>query len=344
MADRSNFIDEARIFVRGGDGGHGCVAFRREKFIPRGGPSGGDGGDGGNVVFVVDEGLNTLLDFRYRQHYRAEHGEHGRGKDQYGAAGSNLRIRVPLGTLVKERDTGVVLADLTTPGTEWIAARGGQGGRGNRHFATPTQQAPRHAEPGEPAEEKWLELELRLLADVGIVGFPNAGKSSLIARVSQARPKVADYPFTTLVPHLGVVRLSDGRTMVLADVPGLIEGAHAGHGLGDRFLRHLARTRLLLHVVDVSLTGRDPVQDYQVVRRELELFDPELARRPEILVVSKADRPDVQSRIVEIRDELSKRNAVCFLVSARTGEGMPSLLEATWGQLARLPKDLDSPP
>src|SRR5205814_475709 len=255
-----------------GDGGRGCVSFRREKYVPRGGPNGGDGGDGGDVVLAVDPGLATLVDLSYPQHLRAGRGEHGRGKDQHGACGADLVLRVPPGTLVYDAETEELRADLRAAGERAVVARGGRGGRGNMHFATPTNRAPRRAEPGTPGEQRALRLELRVLADAGLLGFPNVGKSTLVRAVSAARPRVADYPFTTLVPHLGVVRLDDEWSFVLADVPGLIEGAHAGHGLGTRFLRHLARTAVLVHLLDVSgLTGRDPLADFEALNRELAL-------------------------------------------------------------------------
>jgi GTPase len=335
--DRSPFVDEARIWVKAGDGGNGCVAFRREKFMPRGGPSGGDGGDGGHVIFVADPGLRTLLDFKYRQHYESQRGEHGRGKDQYGARGVDLRVAVPPGTLAYDEDTGDLLADIDKPGMEWIAARGGRGGRGNIHFASSVNRAPRTAEPGEAGEERRLRLELRLLADVGVVGFPNAGKSSLLARVSAARPKVADYPFTTLTPHLGVVELSDGRSFVMADVPGLIEGAHEGRGLGHQFLRHLTRTRVLLHLIDVAESGREPLQDYDIVRRELQLFDAGLAKLPEVVAVSKMDRPDLAEKAERLVDEMAKKGVTVHRISSATGAGSRELLEVCWQLLSTSP-------
>ncbi len=274
------FIDEAEVSVHAGNGGAGCVSFCREKYRPRGGPDGGDGGDGGDVVFVVEEGLTTLLDFKFQRHVRARGGEPGRGKQQYGKRGSDATVRVPAGTLVYDAESDELIADLRTPGERCIVARGGRGGRGNMHYATATRQAPRYAQPGLPGEEKRLRLELHLMADVGLVGFPNVGKSSLISRVSAARPRVADYPFTTLVPHLGVVRFDEDGSFVLADIPGLIEGAHEGQGLGLRFLRHVSRTALLIHLLDVGGTsGRDPVADYDTINHELRMFDPHLADR-----------------------------------------------------------------
>lgn len=321
------FIDEARVSVRAGDGGAGCVAFLREKYKPRGGPAGGDGGDGGDVVFVVDSGVGTLLDFKYQPLLRARHGEQGRGKQQCGRRGEDLVVKVPAGTIVFDDDSGEMLADLRQPGTRFIAARGGRGGRGNMHFATPTNQAPRHAQPGTPGEERRLRLELRLLADVGLVGFPSVGKSSLIRRVSAAQPRVADYPFTTLVPHLGVVRIDDETTIVLADIPGLVEGAHRGAGLGHRFLRHVKRTAVLIHLLDVSAqTGRDPLQDYEVLNRELQQFDAELAAKPQVVAANKMDLADARERFAALRDALAVRGVRLWPISAATGEGVGELL------------------
>jgi GTP-binding protein len=321
------FIDEVRIRVEAGDGGRGCVAFRREKYEPRGGPSGGDGGDGGDVVLAVDPGLGTLLDLSYPQRLRAGRGEHGRGKQQYGARGADLVLRVPPGTVVHDAETGEQLADLRAPGARAVVARGGRGGRGNMHFATPTHRAPRHAEPGTPGEQRELRLELRVLADAGLLGFPNVGKSTLIRALSAARPRVADYPFTTLVPHLGVVRVGDDESFVLADVPGLIEGAHAGHGLGTRFLRHLARTAVLVHVVDASgLEGRDPLADFDAINRELALASPELAATPQIVVASKLDLAETRDRLPAARAAFAARGVVLHAVSGATGEGTAALV------------------
>jgi GTP-binding protein len=329
------FIDEATIRVRGGDGGNGAIAWRREKFVPKGGPAGGDGGDGGSVVLIVDEGMSTLLDYRYRTEYRAPSGERGGTKDMYGKSGVDLELRVPPGTQIYDEKSGVLIGDLQAGGTRFVVARGGRGGRGNIHFATSTDRAPRKAEPGTPGQERSVRLELKLLADVGLLGFPNVGKSSFIARVSAARPKVADYPFTTLVPHLGVVRLSGERALVVADIPGLIEGAHQGAGLGDRFLRHLERTRVLIHLLEVSaVPGRTPLRDYQTLRKELALYDPDLASRPEIVALNKVDLPDVHTRVARLRATFARRKITLHVISTVTGEGIPALLEAAWKKLA----------
>jgi GTP-binding protein len=321
------FVDEVRIRVEAGDGGSGCVSFRREKYVPRGGPNGGDGGAGGDVVLAVDPGLVTLLDLSYPQHLRAGRGEHGRGKEQYGARGEDLVVRVPPGTLVLDADSGEQLADLRHPGERAVVARGGRGGRGNMHFATPTNRAPRRAEPGTPGERRELRLELRVLADAGLLGFPNVGKSTLIRAVSAARPRVADYPFTTLVPHLGVVRVDEETRFVLADVPGLIEGAHAGHGLGTRFLRHLARTAVLVHLLDVSgLSGRDPLADFDAINRELALASPALAAKPQIVVAGKLDLAETRARLPAVRAALAERGVTVHAVSGATGEGTRELM------------------
>jgi GTPase len=322
------FVDEVRIAVEAGDGGRGCVAFRREKYEPRGGPSGGDGGDGGDVVLRVDPGLSTLLDLSYPQQLRAGRGEHGRGKQQSGARGTDLVLRVPSGTLVfDDDDPGTLVADLAAAGAQAIVARGGRGGLGNQHFATSTHRAPRHAQPGTAGERRRLRLELRLLADAGLLGFPNVGKSTLIAAVSAARPKVADYPFTTLVPHLGVVRVDDETTFVLADVPGLVPGASRGEGLGTRFLRHLSRTAVLVHLLDVSgLTGRDPVEDYDVLRRELAAASDALARKPELVIAGKLDLAETRARLPAVRARFAARGITLGAVSGATGEGTRELV------------------
>lgn len=336
----SAFIDSARISVRGGDGGDGVAAFRREKFVPKGGPSGGDGGDGGSVILEVDEGLSTLLDFRYRHEHHAAPGEKGANKDRYGRHGEDTVLRVPAGTMVYDDETGKLLGDLRKHGQRFVAARGGKGGRGNIHFATAIDRAPRHFERGTLGQERTIRLELKLLADVGLVGFPNVGKSSLIARVSAARPKIADYPFTTLIPNLGVVQLSQDRSLVLADVPGLIEGAHAGAGLGHQFLRHLERTRVLIHLLELSpVPGRTPLRDYLALRRELELYDPKLAERAEIVVLNKVDLPTTKAKIKTLQSTFARRKVKLLTISAATGEGIAEVLESAWQALIRAKKD-----
>lgn len=328
------FIDQAKIYVKAGKGGDGAATFRREAFVPKGGPSGGDGGHGGDVVVVADDQLSTLLDFKYRQHYKAEDGENGRSKDQHGKSGETLRIRVPVGTVVRDFDTGEILADLTAPGQEVLVAKGGRGGRGNIHFKTPWNQAPRYAEPGTPGEERTLLLELKLLADVGLIGYPNVGKSTFISAVSRARPKIADYPFTTLVPHLGVVGLSDGRSFVLADIPGLIEGAADGAGLGHRFLRHVERTKVLIHLLERSPDpSRDPEKDYDAINRELERYNPALAARPQIVCLNKIDLPETREAYPTLRERFAARHVELFAVSAATREGLDAVLERAWALL-----------
>lgn len=327
------FVDEAVAHVRAGKGGAGCVAFLREKYRPHGGPAGGDGGNGADVVFVADRNLTTLLDFKFKPLLFAEPGENGRGKSQHGKCAEHLRVRVPVGTRVADDETGEIIGDLAADGEEVIAAKGGRGGRGNARYATSTNQAPRKAQPGLPGEERMIRLELMLLADVGLVGYPNVGKSSLISAVSAARPRVADYPFTTLVPHLGVVRIDD-FDFVLADIPGLIEGAHRGDGLGTRFLRHLSRTRLLIHLLDISgATGRDAVEDYDRINRELELFDPALASKPQIVVANKLDLTETRDRLDEIRARFAERGVTLHAVSAVTRTGVDELMAAVAAKL-----------
>ncbi len=337
------FVDEVRIEVKAGDGGNGCVAFRREKYRPRGGPSGGDGGDGGSVVLVADPNKHTLLDLRFNPLQRAKRGEHGRGNDQYGAGGEDLRIAVPVGTLVFDRAEDLLLGDLSAPGQEVVVARGGKGGRGNMHYATPTRQAPRYAQPGGPGEERLLRLELKLLADVGLVGLPNAGKSTFISRVSRARPKIADYPFTTLVPQLGMVDHRE-RTFVIADLPGLVEGASEGRGLGHRFLRHVERCRVLLHLVDGSPTEveRDPGSDYSKIRRELERYSPGLSAKPEVIVVTKTDLPDAEAAADLLRESLDR---TVLSMSSASGEGISKVLDelASFIEAAEKKAEKDSP-
>jgi GTPase len=320
------FIDEVRILVKAGDGGNGCLAFRREKYVPRGGPSGGDGGRGGDVILVANEHQNTLLHLRYNPEHKAERGRHGEGSNKTGADGRSIEVSVPVGTVVYDDGTGERLFDFIHSGDRFTVARGGRGGRGNARFATATHQAPTEHEPGRPGEEKHLRLELKLLADVGLVGFPNAGKSTLISRLSAARPKIADYPFTTLEPNLGVVELPDYKSFVVADIPGLIEGAHLGHGLGTRFLRHIERTRLLVHLVDVSpSSGRDPVQDFETVMRELASFSPLLVEKPMIVVATKMDVAQDPERVESLRRHAEGQGFPFFEISSATGQGIETL-------------------
>jgi GTP-binding protein len=326
------FIDEAVIHVKAGDGGNGSAAFRREDGVPRGGPSGGDGGDGGSVIVVADPHMASLLDFKYKRHYKAPRGEDGRNKDQYGARGEDLLVKVPVGTVLFDDETGDTLADLDTPGAQFCIAKGGIGGKGNIHFKTPWNQAPKNAEPGTPGEERTVRLELKLLADVGLLGYPNVGKSTFISRVSRARPKVADYPFTTLVPNLGVVRLSDDRTFVIADIPGLIEGASEGAGLGHQFLRHVERCRALLHIVDATFTtgpDRAPLADYRVINQELASYAPDLADKPQVVALNKADALPAED-IDRIRGEFAAEGIDLHVMSAATGDGTQPVLEALW--------------
>ena len=320
------FIDEARILVKAGDGGNGCLAFRREKYVPRGGPSGGDGGRGGDVSMVSTEHQNTLLQFRFNPEHKAQRGRHGEGSNRTGAEGHSIELQVPVGTVVYDEATGERLHDFTTPGERFLVARGGRGGKGNARFATSTHQAPTEHEPGKPGEELRLRLELKLLADVGLVGFPNAGKSTLISRISAAHPKIADYPFTTLEPQLGVVSMDDFRSFVVADIPGLIEGAHLGHGLGVQFLRHIERTRLLAHLVDVSeSSGREPAADFATVMAELASFSEELAAKPMILVATKMDAAQDPARVESLRQVAEQRNLPFFRISSVTGQGLDEL-------------------
>ncbi|MBI3912057.1 MAG: GTPase ObgE [Armatimonadetes bacterium] len=333
------FVDEVEIEVQAGYGGNGAVGFRREKHVPRGGPDGGDGGKGGDVILEADPGLTTLVDFRYHREYRAERGGDGGGGRKQGKNGADVRLRVPVGTLATDMETDEVVADLVRPGQQAIVARGGRGGRGNAHFATSTNQAPRFAERGEPGEERDLRLELKLLADVGLVGLPNVGKSTLIASVSAARPKIADYPFTTLVPSLGVVRVEEGRSFVMADIPGLIKGAHLGAGLGHRFLRHIERTRLLIHLLDVSgLTGREPLRDFEVINQELAAYNPHLATLPQLVALNKADMPDAGEQIAHVKPALEERGYRVFVISALTRAGVPELIYAAADLLDHLPR------
>ena len=331
------FIDRAKIHVQGGNGGNGVTAFRREKFVPKGGPSGGDGGGGGDVFIVADSSLNTLLHLRYNPRHIAERGLHGEGSNRSGHDGSDLIVNVPVGTQIFDSDTNELLADLSHEGDRWLAARGGRGGFGNAHFATSTNRAPRYHQEGSKGEERDLQLELKLLADVGLVGFPNAGKSTFISTVSAARPKIADYPFTTLEPNLGVVDIGDFRTFVIADIPGLIEGAHSGAGLGDRFLRHIERTKLLLHLVDISsISGRDAVSDYQTVNRELAAYNEDLAKRVQFVVATKIDALDEPARLEALKRRALDDGKPFYAVSSVTGEGVRELINAVAAKLDAL--------
>lgn len=325
------FVDSCEVDVAAGKGGNGSIAFRREKFVPFGGPSGGDGGRGGDIVFQADEGLSTLLDLTYARTIRAKNGEMGHGKDMYGRGAEDYVVRVPVGTQVFDRDSGELMFDIDSSGARVVVARGGKGGRGNIHFATPYDRAPRRSEPGEPGEEKRLRLELKVMADVGLLGFPNVGKSTFIRAVSRAQPKVADYPFTTLTPHLGVVRIGDEATMVVADIPGLIPGAADGAGLGHRFLKHVERTRALLHLVTLDFgEERDPLADYDALMKELARFDEDLAKRPQLVALSKADLPEVREAYPMIKARFKKRKIDLHLVSAATGEGVRELSVALY--------------
>jgi GTP-binding protein len=331
------FIDETKIRVIAGDGGRGCVSFRREKFVLRGGPNGGNGGHGGDVVAVADPQLTTLLDLRYQKLYKAGRGQHGMGSDCDGRRGDDREIKVPLGTIIRDAATGELLADLQTAGERVIVAAGGRGGKGNAHFATSTFQGPKFAQPGEAGQDRELDIELRLLADVGIIGLPNAGKSTLISVISAVRPKIADYPFTTLVPNLGVVGYDDGKSFVVADIPGLIEGAHQGHGLGDKFLRHVMRTRLLIHLLDASaIDESDPLAGWKTVNRELELFDPELGAKPQIVVANKVDLPEGRERAKLLARKLPKAARPLRVISAATTEGVQALVQLAGRKLEEL--------
>ena len=336
------FFDEVKIYVKGGDGGDGCVAFRREKYVPFGGPSGGHGGAGGSVYLVVDRNLNTLVHFKRRAHFKADRGGRGSGQKQQGKKGEDRLVPVPAGTMVYDADTGELLADLVDDSQRHLVAKGGRGGRGNSAFASPTNQAPRVAEHGEPAPERWLRLELKLIADVGIIGMPNAGKSTLLSVVSAARPKIAGYPFTTLQPNLGVVQLDEYRSFVMADVPGLIEGASEGAGLGHQFLRHVERTRLLIHLLDGG--APDPLADYGLINKELAQFSERLAAKPQLVVLNKMDLPDAQAWWSLVEGELGEQNIEVYAISAVSREGVRSLMQRTSALLQALPPpepDLD---
>ncbi|OGV95487.1 MAG: GTPase ObgE [Nitrospinae bacterium RIFCSPLOWO2_02_FULL_39_110] len=321
------FIDEVRIYVKSGNGGNGCVSFRREKYVPRGGPDGGDGGDGGIVVIAADRNLHTLIDLRYQQHYKAERGAHGQGSNKRGKNGKDCRIRVPIGTIIKDENSEQILEDLKEDGGQFVAAKGGRGGRGNTRFKSSTNRAPRRAEEGFTGEEKYLHLELKLLADVGIIGFPNAGKSTLISKISAAKPKISDYPFTTVVPNLGVVRVEEYKSFVVADIPGLIEGAHEGKGLGIRFLRHIERTKILLHLIDMAAgEGREPLKDFTAINKELFHFSPKLASKPQIVAGNKVDISEAKEKFEKVKSIFRDMDVKIFPVSAVTGDGVAQLI------------------
>ena len=334
------FIDEVIITVKAGDGGNGCLAFRREKFVPRGGPSGGDGGRGGDVTMVATTHHNTLLHFRFNPEHKAQRGRHGEGSDRTGHNGESVELSTPVGTIVYDAETGQQLHDFTFPGDRFTLAHGGRGGRGNARFATATHQAPTEHEDGKPGDFKKLRLELKLLADVGLVGFPNAGKSTLISRISAAKPKIADYPFTTLEPNLGVVSAGDDKTFVVADIPGLIEGAHLGHGLGIQFLRHIERTRLLVHLVDMSETGRDPEEDFKIIMGELKNFSGDLVKKPMILVATKIDAAQDPERVAALKKLARRKKLPFFTISAVTGDGIDKLKHAMADRVIAAPAEL----
>ncbi|MGX1263568.1 GTP-binding protein [Rossellomorea marisflavi] len=327
------FVDQVKIYTKGGDGGNGMVAFRREKYVPKGGPAGGDGGHGANVVFEVDEGLRTLMDFRYQRHFKAPRGEHGMSKNQHGRNSEDMIVKVPPGTVVKDDDTGETIADLLEHGQRAVITKGGRGGRGNTRFATPANPAPELSEKGEPGQERYIVMELKLLADVGLVGFPSVGKSTLLSVVSAAKPKIASYHFTTIVPNLGMVETGDGRTFVMADLPGLIEGAHEGVGLGHQFLRHIERTRVIVHVIDMSgMEGRDPYDDYVTINEELKQYNLRLTERPQIIVANKMDMPEAEENLKAFKERLNDEYPV-FPISAFTQQGLKELLFAVADKL-----------
>lgn len=337
------FVDKAKILIKAGNGGNGRVSFRREKYAPNGGPDGGDGGAGGNIIFEVSEEMRTLMDFRYKRKHVAESGEDGMGNNSSGKSGQHLYIKVPAGTIIRDVETGKAIADLKHPGDSFIAARGGRGGQGNQHFATPTRQAPRFAQPGEKGEEREVELELKLLADVGLLGFPNVGKSTFLSIVTSAKPKIANYHFTTLVPNLGVVDLGEGRSFVLADIPGLIEGAHTGVGLGHDFLRHVERTKVLIHIIDVSgIEGRDPLDDFKKINEELSLYSTKLTTKPQLVACNKMDLPGARENFEQVKEALEAQGYEVYQISAATRQGIDPLLNRTFNLLEQY-KDIEEP-
>lgn len=338
------FIDNAKIYIKSGDGGNGAVSFRREKYVPRGGPDGGDAGRGGNIIFEVDTEIRTLLDFRYKKKYAAIRGEDGGTNNCHGADGKDLVIKVPQGTMIKDGETNELIADLTKKGQRVVAAKGGKGGKGNSRFATSTRQAPNFAEPGQSGEGKWVILELKLLADVGLIGFPNVGKSTILSMVTAAKPKIADYHFTTLTPNLGMVELPGVKSFVLADIPGLIEGAHEGVGLGHDFLRHIERTRVLIHVVDISgIEGRNPIEDFDKINEELKLYSPRLIDKPQVIAANKSDLPGADENFDEFNKEMKKRGYAVFKISAATNKGIKDLMYHVSSMLDNMPKKVEEP-
>ncbi|MCR2044994.1 GTPase ObgE [Anaerosalibacter massiliensis] len=337
------FVDIAKIRLKAGKGGDGAVAFRREKFEPSGGPYGGDGGDGGSIIVEVDEGLKTLMDFKYKRIYKADNGENGRTKKQYGKAGKDLVLKVPPGTIIKDSETGGVIIDFKDKDEKFVIAKGGRGGKGNAKFATSTRQAPKFAESGERGEEKEVIFELKLLADVGLVGFPNVGKSTLLSIMSAAKPKIANYHFTTLKPNLGVVRVGEGKSFVMADIPGLIEGAHEGAGLGHEFLRHIERTRLIVHVIDASgIEGRNPLKDFYKINEELKNYNPKLAEKPQIIVANKKDIESWSEGYKILEEGLAKKGYKIFPISAATKDGIDMLKYGIWEELSKLEADYET--
>ncbi len=333
------FIDSARIYVKAGDGGDGAVSFHREKYVANGGPDGGDGGKGGSVIFRVDEGIRTLADFRYKRKYQAERGQDGSGRNCTGKDGGDLFVKVPRGTVIKDENTGRIIADLTKENQSVVAAKCGKGGAGNQHFATPTRQVPNFAKSGTPGEERWVILELKLLADVGLVGFPNVGKSTILSMVTAAKPKIANYHFTTLTPNLGVVSLDQGNSFVIADIPGLIEGANEGIGLGHNFLRHIERTKLLVHVVDVAgIDGREPISDFDLINQELEKYNSILASRPQVVAANKMDIPDGQAYFEEFKKAIEEKGHKVFPISAATNSGLRELMFYVSEKLKEIPE------
>lgn len=336
------FVDKAKVYVKGGDGGDGLIAFRREKYVPEGGPGGGDGGKGGDVIFRVDEGLRTLMDFRYQRHFKAKRGEKGRNKSQHGANAENMVVRIPPGTVLIDDDSGEVIADLTRHGQQVVVARGGRGGRGNIRFATPNNPAPELAENGEEGQERYVVMELKVMADIGLVGFPSVGKSTLLSVVSAAQPKIGAYHFTTITPNLGVVDVGDGRSFVMADLPGLIEGAHEGVGLGHEFLRHVERTRVIIHVVDMSGSeGRDPFEDWQKINEEIRLYNPVLAERPQIVAANKMDMPDSEDNLEAFREQVKevRPDLEIMPISSLTRQGIQELLYRAAAILEAIPDE-----